>query len=535
MILEKGQRILHETYEVEEFIGRGAFAEVYRVRHLRLNVWRAVKVMDRDAPGVGSTDFNLQRARFEQEAYLGASLSHPHIVQAYDFLDEGDRLYLLMEYMPGGSLRQRIERVKQGGPPLPVDEVVRMALEVAKGLAALHARDIVHRDLKPSNILFDSEGRAKVADLGLAQIPGGPSHDLRILSSNAPPHPGTWGYKSPEQEDSTGPLTAAADLYALGMIIAEALTTHLWRSYLLEHPEARVRDLRPDVPQWLDDLVQRLLEPDLKQRVGKAEEVIQVLEGAPRVPPAPSVSPASAPARTTKEPVSEIRLHPADTRYPSLADAVAALVPGGTLHLAPGVYRLEETLVIDKPLTLLGEDRDMTVVAYRGEGDVVRYVGRGVFVARHITFRHEGDAWGNVMVVEDGLVDFEDCRFTGGVWDEERRYGGDGIVFWQQSAGGRVRACLCDSNGLHGIEVAEQAAPVLAGNRCARNKYDGIVYFGSAGGEARENECVGNGFNGIAVGEYAHPTLRDNICRDNERGNLYVAESAKPVLEGNRC
>jgi len=253
-----------------------------------------------------------------------------------------------------------------------------------------------------------------------------------------------------------------------------------------------------------------------------------------------------------------LHLYPGHPRYPTLADAVAALPPGGTIHLAPGVYRLKEPLVIDKPLALIGEDRDTTVVAYEGDGNVVRYTGAGVFKARHITFRHLGGTWGSVMVVEDGVVDFEHCRFTGGVWDKERKRGGTGILFWKNAVGGKVVHCLCDRNGLHGISVHERAAPVLVANRCEKNTYDGIVYWGESGGEARENVCRENGLHGISVHERAAPVLvanrceknaqdgivyfgdsggeaRENVCRENDFDGIKIRDQAKPILVTNRC
>ena len=595
MSLQPGQRILHDTYEVEEMIGRGAFAAVYRVRHVRLHLLRAVKVMSREDPGVGSTDYNLHRLRFEQEAYIGASLRHPNIVHAYDFYEDDRHLYLVMEYMAGGSLHQRIENVRRGWPPLPVKDVVQMGLDVAQGLAALHARDIVHRDLKPSNILFDGEGRAKVADLGLAQVPGGPSQRDLLSEGGAPPQPGTLLYMSPEQDKSTHLLLPASDLYTLGLILAEALTARVWKRYLRRHPNARVRHLREDVPQWLDDLIQWLLAPEIDARPQSAQQVIDVLmaykdKGEDSAVSTPIRShdgredlplEASGDVSAVTDTEAILHLYPGHPRYPTLADAVAAVPPGGTIHLAPGVYRLRETLVIDKPLTLVGEDRDMTVVAYEGDGDVVRYTGAGVFKARHITFRHLGGTWGNVMVVDDGLVDLEQCRFTGGVWSEEQKRGGTGILFWKMAVGGKVVHCLCDHNGLHGIEVYGQAtpslvgnrceknaqsgivyweesggearenecrenglhgisvrghaAPTLVGNRCEKNAQDGIVYWEESGGEARENVCRENGLDGIAVLERAVPVLKNNVCTGNKRGNLYVAPTAKPVLKGNRC
>ena len=157
-----------------------------------------MKILRHDAPGVGSTEFADYAQRFQLEAQLGAKLNNqPHIIQVHDFERDGEMLILVMEYASGGSLADRIDQARQSGQPIPIDDVISIALEVADGLAAIHALDVVHRDLKPSNILFDAQGRAKIADLGLAQIPGGPS--MRSRLSQSVPHPGTPAYMSPEQ------------------------------------------------------------------------------------------------------------------------------------------------------------------------------------------------------------------------------------------------------------------------------------------------------------------------------------------------
>jgi serine/threonine protein kinase len=201
---QPGQEILNHKYRIERLIGQGAFGEVYLVTHLGLNVRRAVKVLRRDAPGIGSTDFDHVRTRFQLEAQLGARLNtpspNPHLLQVFNFEQKDGLLVLEMEYAPGGNLAERIQQAREKGEILSVEWVVHLGLEVAQGLAALHAMDIVHRDLKPSNILFDEQGHARLADLGLAQVSGGPS--LRSQLSQPAPHPGTSGYMSPEQEQS---------------------------------------------------------------------------------------------------------------------------------------------------------------------------------------------------------------------------------------------------------------------------------------------------------------------------------------------
>ncbi len=268
--------ILLDTYRIEALIAEGSFGEVYRVTHLELKVERAIKVLKGGPSDVGSTAWDDARQRFKLEAQLGARLnsptSHPNLLQVHNFHAGKDLLVLEMEYAPGGSLVERVARARKNGQPLPIDEVIQIGIDVASGLAALHARDIVHRDLKPSNILFDDKGRAKVADLGLAQIPGGAS--MRSQLSQAVRHPGTPAYMSLEQEEYAGYLTPSSDVYALGLLLFEMLTG---RNYKSQPPGTRLRSLCLDVPRWLDNLVSCMLAEDPKKRPWNGQAVADEL------------------------------------------------------------------------------------------------------------------------------------------------------------------------------------------------------------------------------------------------------------------
>jgi eukaryotic-like serine/threonine-protein kinase len=270
--------IILNKYRIEALIGRGAFAEVYRATHVDLNVPRALKVLRQGTPGVGSTKYGDFQARFQLEAQLGARLDHPNIIRVHDFEQDDGILTLVMEYAQGGGLAERLAQARERDELIPIEEVVQIGIDVASGLAELHERDIVHRDLKPSNILFDRQGRAKVADLGLAQVPGGPSMRSQLSAPN--PHPGTPGYMSPEQEDSGKYLRPSSDVYALGLILFELLTG---RNYYNVKPGTKLVDLRKDIPNWLEAILLRMLDSDPKRRPWDGDEVARLLkEGPPK-------------------------------------------------------------------------------------------------------------------------------------------------------------------------------------------------------------------------------------------------------------
>ena len=264
-----GETILNGTYEIERELWQGASARVYLVRHLALDVERAVKAVSRDAPGVGSTLFSDYAQRFQLEAQLGARLDHPNVIKAHDFEADDDGLCLVMEYAAGGSLA---DRLRDG--PLSIDDFLSIAIDTASGLGAIHEQlQAVHRNIKPSNILIDGEGRAKVGDLGLAQVPGGMSQRSR-LGSEAGFHPGTPQYMSPEQEREYGYLQCPSDVYSLGCVLFEMLTG---KAYRAQRPGTRVGMLRPDAPAWIDGIILRCLAEDREDRPWDGNEVAGIL------------------------------------------------------------------------------------------------------------------------------------------------------------------------------------------------------------------------------------------------------------------
>ena len=200
----------------------------------------------------------------------------------YDFINTENLLALEMEYASGGSLAELNRQAKARGNFSSISDALQIAIEIAGGLAALHALDIVHRDLKPANILFDKQGHARLADLGLAQIPGGPS--LRSQLREPAPHPGTPGYMSPEQETKGRYLTPASDIYALGLVLFEILSGRMYRSL---KPGTLVSSLRAEIPADLDQLLGRMLAKSPEERPWEGKETVgllrQVLENLEKV------------------------------------------------------------------------------------------------------------------------------------------------------------------------------------------------------------------------------------------------------------
>jgi len=236
--------VLRERYRLEARLGSGGTADVHRATDTTLQRPVAVKLL-RDVAGDAS-----DRARFVAEARTLASLSHRNLVMVLDagIGDEDDRPFLVMELVEGRALS---DALREG--PLPAREVARIGAEVAAGLTFAHERGVVHRDVKPGNVLLSDDGRVKLADFGIARLIGDTVRHTRTGTAI-----GTAAYLAPEQvrgEDVTG----CADVYALGLVLLEALTgTRAFPGSATEAALARLhRD--PEVPDGLPPGWQALL------------------------------------------------------------------------------------------------------------------------------------------------------------------------------------------------------------------------------------------------------------------------------------
>lgn len=269
------QRILDQRYELEELIGGGGMADVYKARDCLLNRPVAVKILHEE--------FKQDKEfvdKFQREAQAAARLSHPNIVNIYDVgVADGDH-YIVMEYVPGRTLK---DRIRQEGH-LSVSESLRVARESAEALAHAHANNLVHCDIKPHNILMMADGHAKVADFGIARAV---TESTMTYSGNVI---GSVHYFSPEQAKGTM-ITPKSDVYSLGVVLYEMLTGKLPFTgdnpvsiavkHLQEEP-VPVRQIDPAIPPVVEAIVSKAMSKDPAMRPTSAE-LVQDISQAERM------------------------------------------------------------------------------------------------------------------------------------------------------------------------------------------------------------------------------------------------------------
>jgi tetratricopeptide (TPR) repeat protein len=307
-------------YRLARRLGRGGMGEVFLAWDERLGRRVAVKRILRDTPRP------QDRERLCREARAAARLSHPAVVQVYDFVEDAAGDAIVLEYVEGRTLRALLA---EGVPPTGL--AVRLAQEISEGLAAAHAAGLVHRDLKAENVVVTREGHAKILDFGIAKLPE--SEPLTAQGMVV----GTAHAMSPEQARG-GEVDARSDLFSLGILLYELLTgaspfrgsnslEELQR--VISHAPPPVSRLRPEVPRALSELVDRLLAKRREDRPRSAGEVARALSGL-----------AAAPAFAVDAP-----------EIPGGTGSTLAEIPAG--FLIPGGVRASSTSMRGRRLPLV--------------------------------------------------------------------------------------------------------------------------------------------------------------------------------------
>jgi len=263
--------VLNDRYQLDKQLGEGGMAIVYQASDLMLERTIAVKILRKD--------FSKSKAfqeRFKEEARAAANLTHPNIVTVHDFGFDNDRLFIVMEHVPGTDLKQIIK--KSGA--LPADHTSRLFIQACAGIGYAHRAGLVHCDIKPHNMLVTPDHRLKVTDFGIARALASVKHDEQSQA--------IWGspaYFSPEQAAGRAP-SPASDVYSLGIVLFEMLTGELpftdpspQELALLHRYEAppSAREMNPEISAELEEIIVKVLSKEPSSRYRTADQLGRIV------------------------------------------------------------------------------------------------------------------------------------------------------------------------------------------------------------------------------------------------------------------
>jgi serine/threonine-protein kinase len=420
-------------YEVVSFLGAGGMGEVYQARDTRLDRTVAIKVLPADAAVHAD-----RLRRFEREARAVSLLSHPHICALYDVGEHEGSSFLVMEYLEGESLAQRLR-----AGPMPLDEALRCAMQVAEALQEAHQHGVVHRDLKPANVVLTKNG-AKLLDFGVAKLQTvAPESIGSGVSTSDGQMIGTVPYMAPEQLEG-GPIDERTDVFGFGLLLYEMVSGR--RAFeptsgprliaaLLKDDPTPLSEVQPLAPRSLEAVIERCLARDPARRWSSIAELMAALRRQQRARPRGTAGrrvaavlarlrrgnawAAVAVATVLSLAGASAALHRVRPD-PRAIDSIAVLPladaggEAGSEYLADGV-----TESIISSLSHLPQLRVMarsTVFTYKGREVDPRQVGADLNVRAVLTGRVRRQ--GHVLAVAAELVDARDgSRIWGGLYE----------------------------------------------------------------------------------------------------------------------
>jgi serine/threonine protein kinase len=398
MALHAGNRL--GRYEVLGPLGTGGMGEVYRARDTRLEREVAIKIL----PESVARDPD-RLARFDREAKAVAALSHPNILALHDAGTEEGQSFAVMELLEGETLRARIAH-----GPLSVRRSVDTAIQIARGLAAAHAKGLVHRDLKPENIFLVADGQVKILDFGLAKTaaPAGVSDSDATATDAVMTDPGTVlgtvGYMAPEQVRGHA-VDARSDLFALGAVLYEMVTGQraFRRDTGAETLTAILREDPPDLPAAqlaqapaLDRTIRHCLEKNPGERFQSARDVVFALEALGRQELGGS-SPSGGMTPTDRRPAEAAASPNRKGRLGMLIGGaalvllLAAAIGGWALMHGGSTGRIEKIGVL--PIEdISGKDKEFVAAMHDSLTNALSRLGQAGVESRSTMMRYQGGA-----------------------------------------------------------------------------------------------------------------------------------------------
>jgi hypothetical protein len=518
-------------FEILRLLGQGAMGKVYLARDPNLGREVAVKTIR-----LGSAFGAEATARFEREARAAGSLNHPSVVTVFEFGEDQGLYYMAMEWVEGEDLATLIHA------RAPMAGLLELLAQACDGLAYAHARGIVHRDIKPANILVSRTGKrpqAKLMDFGVALV----GHSDLTQEGN---WMGTVNYMAPEYLDS-GKAGPGSDIFAMGVILYEIISggrrpfvgetaTSVLTAILRQPPTPFSAEEVQGLNPGLLEVVQRALAKLPAERFDSAESLAAAIrkcvDGPAQPPPGPAgPGPGCQTLVVAKNGKGQCM---------SLRVALRQAGPGCRILVMPGVYR--ESLVVDKPVEILGEGGPSEVVIESAKGPCLSLLAAGVRIGNLQLQGLDPDAAPSLQIGFEALV--ENCEIaaqsgaavlvTGAepvLRDCNLRSCGSGGVLVQAHAGVRLQGCLITGEGRVGLRLASGSRSVATG--CTIQNTRGVGVELRPGAHATLEDCriAGQEAGGVEVEADARVELARCRITDSRSVGMLVLERGQAVLD----
>lgn len=519
--------LLKQRYRILSKLGQGGFGAVYLAQDTMLaDAPRAIKEMSMQA--LAEEEVPQAIAAFKQEAQLLASMMHPHLPRVYDNFVEQERWYLIMDYIDGETLEKRLEKAPQG--KLTVDDIFNLAFQLCTVLNYLHNRQppIIFRDLKPGNIMLTTDNHLYLVDFGIARLfkPGQAKDTVSL---------GSPGYASPEQF-GRAQTTAQSDIYSLGATLHHLLSGRDPGDDPFFFPPLDTNEPGPKGP-GLMALIKHMTTLRREQRPANIQEVRDELENilagkstgsaasaSTSVSfPLPSLShrPALPPFSPSFKIKYTLTVAPRGGNYKSLADAVAAAIPGSRILVQPGTYLESKSIILDKTVEIAGQGpRESIIVGCRTGTTFILKTDQAWIHDLTISVDARN---ANAIDISSGEPVISNCTIT------SMRQAC--IDIHSPNANPLIRACRIRKGRAMGILVRDLGKGIL--EECEILEHNGPGIQIERGGKPLVRRCriSSNRSGGVAVRDSGEGFFEECDIANNSEYNVKIFTEGKPTFK----
>ncbi len=548
------QVLLGQRYRILHLLGQGGMGAVYKAMDMRFaGALRAVKELSQHS--LNPQEAQAAATAFEHEAMMLAQLNHPNLPHIYDHFNESGRWYLVMDYIDGETLEQRLLQAPENKFSIPV--ALSIALQLCAVLHYLHTRQppIIFRDLKPANVMHTADNNIYLIDFGIARFfKPGQSHDTVAL--------GSPGYAAPEQYGRSQ-TTASADIYSLGVTLYQMLSGYDPTSMPFQlpalqlSPQSGAVDLEALVlqmteipvskrPQSVLEIQQRLqwieqqVQAALPQQI--AHSNVPVMQSTP--PPQPVLQAAPATQLLTDSAIVVDQKGGGD--YRTINEALRAMKRDTRIIVRPGIY--DEELVLDKPVELVGDGSVDLIIIQSFNGSCIEMRTEHAHV-RGLMLRGLTGIRGKECFAVDipkGELLLENCDITSDSLACVAIHNADacptlrnctihdgkqaGILVYEAGQG-VIERCTFLRNSFANLAITQGGNPLVRSCSIGQGRDNGLYVYGYGKGTIEDCDITANAMAGVAIEQGGDPLLRSCQVHNGLLSGIYVNKEGRGRIE----